>query len=181
MVSSSAKSNDFSSTVIEQMAWERVNRHDKCDQVSICVQISKNHCYNCCIAPSSLRHLAALHFAVVCWAFGAIHGASERWCLRSNRKARDVRRLPGRVNHPNLAARNQLRASERLARARLCFELSSSRPGNGSLQFRETRSPKQIAHTGNTSVFEPCVLCVLCVVQMIQDTACLSRRVPTCS
>ena len=94
------------------------------------------------------------------------------------------RRLPGRVNHPNLAARNQLRASERLARARLCFELSSSRPGNGSSQFKETRSPKQIAHTGNTSVFEPCVLCVLCVVcvvQMIQDTACLSRRVPTCS
>ena len=29
------------------------------------------------------------------------------------------------------AARNQLRASERLARARLCFELSSSRPGMG--------------------------------------------------
>ena len=36
-----------------------------------------------------------------------------------------------RVNHPDLAARNQFRASERLARARLCFELSSSRPGMG--------------------------------------------------
>ena len=46
-----------------------------------------------------------------------------------NRSARDVRRLPGRVNHPDLAARNQLRASERLARARLCFELSGSQPG----------------------------------------------------
>ena len=63
--------------------------------------------------------------------FGALQGACERWCLRSNRSARHVLRLPEWVNHPHLAARNQLRASERLARARLCFKLSGSRPGMG--------------------------------------------------
>ena len=98
--------------------------------------------------------------------FGAIQGASERWCLCSNRRARDVRRCREWVSHPLFAARNQVRARERLARARLCFEMSS-RPGKkGPSQFTWNKSPKQSAHV-RQSVFEPfvCVVCrVPCVV-----------------
>ena len=79
--------------------------------------------------------------------FGATQGASERWCLRSNRSARVVRRLPEWVNHPHLAARSQLRASERLPRARLCFELSSFSTASGvHRNFVNSKPPKQIAH-----------------------------------
>ena len=70
------------------------------------------------------------------------------------------------TTQPWLLATNFVR-SERLARARLCFELSSSRAGMGSPQFRETKSPKQIAHTGKTSVFEPCVIVVVVVVVVV--------------
>ena len=56
-------------TALEQLAWEKENsRNDKCDQVSICEQKSKNHCYRYHIVPSSPRHWAVLQFAVVCFA-----------------------------------------------------------------------------------------------------------------
>ena len=56
-------------TALEQLAWEKENsRNDKCDQVSICEQKSKNHCYRSHIVPSSPRHWAVLQFAVVCFA-----------------------------------------------------------------------------------------------------------------
>ena len=56
-------------TALEQLAWEKENsRNDKCDQVSICEQKSKNHCCRSHIVPSSPRHWAVLQFAVVCFA-----------------------------------------------------------------------------------------------------------------
>ena len=76
-------------------------------------------------------NMASLHFAVVCLVSAPYKEPLERWCLRSNRKARVVRRLEEWVSHLSSSARKQVRASERLARARLCFELSGSRPGMG--------------------------------------------------
>ena len=56
-------------TALEQLAWGKENsRNDKCDQVSICEQNSKNRCYRFHIAPSSPLHLAVQHPAVVCLA-----------------------------------------------------------------------------------------------------------------
>ena len=44
-----------------------------------------------------------------------------------------------------------------------------------SPQFCEQKSPKQIAHTGKTSVFEPlcCVLCVVCCCLLCVVVCCL--------
>ena len=142
------------------------NRTDMIIQVSTCEQKSKNHCCKYHMAPSSRRHSPALQVAVVCLTSAPYRGSSERWCLCSNRRARDVRHCREWVSHPLFAARNQVRASERLARARLCFEMSS-RPGKkGPSQFTWNKSPKQSAHV-RQSVFEPfvCVVCrVPCVV-----------------
>ena len=61
----------------EQLAWEKENsRNDKCDQVSICEQKSKNHCCRSHIVPSSPRQWAVLQFAVVCFASAPLNGGA---------------------------------------------------------------------------------------------------------
>ena len=65
------------------------------------------------IAPSAPLHLASQHFAVVCLASGPYkEPLNDGACAAT---ARD-----------EVSDCNQVRASERFARARLCFELSGS-------------------------------------------------------
>ena len=54
----------YQRTGLEQHAWRKDDsRNDKCAQVTICEQISKNRCCKCHTA-----HSSALRFAVVCLA-----------------------------------------------------------------------------------------------------------------
>ena len=85
----------------------------------------------CPFVSKNPRIIATGRFAVVCLASAPYKEPLNDGVCAAIAMHEIVRRLPEWVNHPNLAAGNPLRASERLARARLCFELSGSRPALG--------------------------------------------------
>ena len=156
----------LSFSALEQLAWEKENsRNDKCDQVSICEQKSKNHCCRSHIVPSSPRHWAVLQFAVVCFASapykeplnGGVYAATVEHGLSDACQSESTTQLW-------LLATNFVRAN--VLHEHVCalnFHVLDREWG--SPQFCEQKSPKQIAHTGKTSVFEPC--CVLLLLLLL--------------